>query len=306
VRELELFLYRLINYLIVCFFCGRACISLYMKFSVLTLFPQMITSYCSESILGRGQKHGHITVRAIDIRDFAHDRHRTVDDTPYGGGAGMLMKPEPIYEALMSIDGLPFAKAPGLTKLKRLATGTVVKKKRTVLLSPRGRQFDQATAASWSHLDELILICGRYEGIDQRVIDHMIDEEVSVGPYVLAGGELGALAIIEATSRLVPGVLGNAESLVEETFNKVKSKREKVKKENSKLPCLDLRSGAGKTQNSKFKFQDSGAQSGGEDLGGVTIEYPQYTKPADFKGWKVPDVLLSGDHGKIAQWRKRS
>lgn len=235
-----------------------------IKFSVLTLFPNIITSYTNETILGRAQKKNLIDVRAIYIRDFTHDKHKTVDDTPYGGGAGMLMKPDPIYEALMSIDGLPFKKAPGFTKLKRLATGTVAKKKRTVLLSPRGRQFDQAIAQSWSKLDELILICGRYEGVDQRVVDHMIDEEISVGPYVLAGGELGALTIIEAVSRLIPGVLGNVESLSEETFNKVQ-----------------------------------------KDTQEIEVEYPQYTRPPDFKGWKVPDVLLNGDHKKIAEWRKK-
>lgn len=243
-----------------------------IKFSVLTLFPKIISSYCTETILGRAQKNKLIDVRAIYIRDFTHDKHKTVDDTPYGGGAGMLMKPDPIYEALVSIDGLPFKKAPGLTKLKRLATGAVSKKKRTVLLSPRGRQFDQSVAQSWAKLDELVLICGRYEGVDQRVVDHMIDEEISVGPYVLAGGELGALTIIEAVSRLVPGVLGNAESLVEETFNKgTKSKEQKAR--------------------------------GGEE---IEVEYPQYTKPVDFKGWKVPEVLLSGDHKKIAEWRGKN
>ncbi len=240
-----------------------------IKFSVLTLFPNIISSYCDETILGRAQKNKLIDVRAIYIRDFTHDKHKTVDDTPYGGGAGMLMKPEPIYEALVSIDGLPFKKAPGMTKLKRLATGTVSKKKRTVLLSPRGRQFDQSVAESWSQLDELVLICGRYEGVDQRVVDHMIDEEISVGPYVLAGGELGALTIIEAVSRLIPGVLGNAESLTDETFNAV-----------------------GKSK----------VESRNQD---IEVEYPQYTKPVDFKGWKVPDVLLSGDHKKIVEWRRK-
>jgi tRNA (guanine37-N1)-methyltransferase len=241
-----------------------------IKFSVLTLFPKIITSYTSETILGRAQKKKLIDVAAIYIRDFTHDKHKTVDDTPYGGGAGMLMKPDPIYEALVSIDGLPFKKAPGLTKLKRLATGTAAKRKCTVLLSPRGRQFDQSVAESWAGLDELILICGRYEGVDQRVVDHMIDEEISIGPYVLAGGELGALTIIEAVSRLVPGVLGNAESLAEETYNQLtKSKEQKTK----------------------------GIQE-------IEVEYPQYTKPVDFKGWKVPEVLLSGDHKKIAEWRK--
>jgi len=228
-----------------------------MKFNILTIFPDMIDSYANASILGRGQKAGAIDIQSINIRDFAEDKHKTVDDTPYGGGAGMVMKPEPIYKALKSIDAIPFSKDDGLTKVKKIFTGKLAKKKRTVVLSPRGRQFDQRIAEQWAKLDELTLLCGRYEGIDQRVMDHMVDEEVSVGPYVLAGGELGALTIVEAVSRLIPGVLGNADSLLDETHN--------------------------------------------EDM---SAEYAQYTKPSDFKGWKVPDVLLSGDHKKIEEWRK--
>ncbi len=229
-----------------------------MKFNVLTIFPGIISDYASESILGRGQKSGVIKINSVNIRDFAEDKHKTVDDTPYGGGAGMVMKPEPIYRALKSVDAIPFSKDNGLSKLKKIFTGKLKNKKRTILLSPRGRQFDQRLAEKWSKFDELTFICGRYEGVDQRVTDHMVDEEVSVGPYVLAGGELGALVMIEAVSRLVSGVLGNKDSLKDETHN------------------IDLDS-----------------------------EYPQYTKPSDFKGWKVPDILLSGDHKLIRDWRKK-
>ncbi|MBT7928753.1 tRNA (guanosine(37)-N1)-methyltransferase TrmD [Candidatus Peregrinibacteria bacterium] len=227
-----------------------------MKFHVLTIFPEMITDYASKSILKRGQEAGSIDISAVNIRDFATDKHSTVDDTPYGGGAGMVMKPEPIHAALKSIDAIPFSKDTGLQKVKKIFTGKLSKRKRTVALSPRGRQFDQRVAEEWSNLDELTLICGRYEGIDQRVVDHMIDEEISVGPYVLAGGELGALAIVEAVSRLIPGVLGNIDSLKDETNNE-----------------------------------------------GVDSEYDHYTKPSDYKGWKVPDVLLSGNHKRIEEWR---
>ncbi len=234
-----------------------------MKFNVLTIFPKMIDSYSCESILGRGQKAGVIKINSINPRDFTEDKHKQVDDTPYGGGAGMLMKPEPIFKALKSIDAIPFAKVDGLTKVKKVFNGSLARKRRTVLLSPRGRQFDQRIAEEWSKLDEITFVCGRYEGIDQRVVDHMVDEEISVGPYVLAGGELGALIIIEAVSRLVPGVLGNPKSVEEETF-----------------------------------------AVGNEERGtGNDGEYPQYTKPDDFKGWKVPDVLLSGDHKRIREWR---
>ncbi|HAZ28805.1 MAG TPA: tRNA (guanosine(37)-N1)-methyltransferase TrmD [Candidatus Magasanikbacteria bacterium] len=236
-----------------------------MRFSVLTLFPHIIDSYCQESILLRGQKAGVIQIRSINIRDFTHDKHKTVDDTPYGGGPGMVMKPEPVYEALRSIDGIPFHKADGLSKVKKIFFGNIKQKKRTILLSPRGRQFDQQVAREWSKLNELVLICGRYEGMDQRVADHMVDEEISIGPYVLAGGELGALVIIEAVSRLIPGVLGNEESLKEETFS-LSQKRDHTEEEK---------------------------------------EYPQYTKPDTFRGWEVPSVLLSGDHKRIADWRKK-
>lgn len=228
-----------------------------MKCNVVTIFPKLITDYCNESVLGRGQSAGVLQVQAIDLRDFTNDARKTVDDTPYGGGAGMVMKPEPIYKALKSIDAIPFSKVDGLTKVKKVFNGSLGKKKRTILLSPRGRQFDQRVAEQWSSLDEITFVCGRYEGVDQRVADYMVDEEVSIGPYVLAGGELGALVMIEAVARLVPGVLGNVESTKQESFS--------------------------------------------EDF---EAEYPQYTKPSDFKGWKVPDILLSGDHKKIEEWRK--
>ncbi len=246
-----------------------------MKFTVLTLFPDIISQYASQTILGRAQKKKCISVQPVQIRDFAYDKHQTVDDTPYGGGAGMVMKPDPIFDALKSVDAIPFTKADGLTKIKKIFTGKLAKKKRTILLSPRGRQFSQRIAEEWCHYDELVFICGRYEGVDQRVVDHMIDEEVSVGPYVLAGGELGALIIIEAVARLIPGVLGNPESLLEETHGSSDAKKG-VLKSDGIMKSTHL-----------------------EETG----EYPQYTKPVDFKGWKVPDVLLSGDHKKVEQWR---
>ena len=279
-----------------------------MKLNIITIFPDLISQYANESILGRGQKAGVIKIKPINLRDFSEDKHKKVDDTPYGGGAGMLMKPEPLYQALKSLGALSKGKQdiptghpssgtrnthraslcgdkkqiitnnqiPNKTnnllmKVVDFFTNKRKKKKITVLLSPRGKQFDQKMAESFSKLDELTFICGRYEGVDQRVTDHMIDEEISIGPYVLAGGELGALIITEAVSRLVPGVLGNPESLEEETFN-IKT----LKHENMKTASV-----------------------------GDCIEYAQYTKPADFKGWKVPEVLLSGDHKKIKEWREK-
>ncbi|MEK7532560.1 MAG: tRNA (guanosine(37)-N1)-methyltransferase TrmD [Patescibacteria group bacterium] len=177
-----------------------------MKFNIITIFPELITDYCGGSILGRAQKKNLIKINAMNLRDFANDKHKTVDDTPYGGGPGMVMRADVIARALGS-----------LGVLKKNGERRKEKKRRVILLSPRGKQFDQALAEQFAKLNELVLISGRYEGIDQRVHDKMIDEEISVGPYVLAGGELGALVILEATARLIPGVLGNEESLKEET-----------------------------------------------------------------------------------------
>ena len=146
-----------------------------MKFNVITIFPELISHYASESILGRGQKNGSIAVNPVDLRNFTEDKRKTIDDTPYGGGAGMVMKPEPIYKALKSIDAIPFHKVDGLTKVKKVFNGSLKQKKRTVVLSPRGRQFDQSIAEQWSKLDEITFICGRYEGIDQLVGDNMVD-----------------------------------------------------------------------------------------------------------------------------------
>lgn len=250
-----------------------------MKFNVITIFPEIITGYCDTAIVGRAQKKSLIKVRAVQLRDFATDKHKTVDDTPYGGGAGMVMKPDIIYAALRSVDAIPFAKTDGLTKVKKLFNGSLKKKKRTVLLSPRGRQFNQAIAVQWSKLDEITFVCGRYEGVDQRVADHLVDEEISIGPYVLAGGELGALTIIEAVARLIPGVLGNPDSLIDETFGQDPHN----------------------TRSKKTGPQATSAQA----FSNTDAEYPQYTRPIDFKGWKVPTTLISGDHKKIAEWRQK-
>jgi len=209
-----------------------------MKFDVLTIFPELFEPFITTSLVGKASEAGRLEFGVHNIRDFAEDKHKTVDDTPYGGGAGMVMKIEPIDKALQA-----------------LKTQTAA---RTVVLSARGEQFTQDKAQEYAQLDQLVLICGRYEGIDQRVADYLADEEISIGPYVLNGGEVAAMTVIEAVTRLVPGVLGNEESLREESY------------------------GASLTEK----------------------EYPQYTKPAEFRGWKVPDVLLGGNHAAIKKWRK--
>lgn len=227
-----------------------------MTFNILTIFPGMFRGFLEETMMKRALAAGVVKVNLVNIRDFATDKHKTTDDTPYGGGPGMVMRIEPIFNALKGLDRAQNAKRK-------------TQKSRVVLLSPRGRQFTQSLSGEYAKLDSLTLICGRYEGVDQRVADHLCDEELSIGPYVLSGGEVAAMVVIEAVSRLVPGVLGNPESLKEESFT----------------PGLPRE-----------------APSGDEERSG---EYPQYTKPEDFQGWKVPTVLLSGDHKKIAAWRRK-
>ncbi|KKR48880.1 MAG: tRNA (guanine-N(1)-)-methyltransferase [Candidatus Magasanikbacteria bacterium GW2011_GWC2_40_17] len=219
-----------------------------MQFDILTIFPKIINDYVGESILKRAVAGGKIKIIAHDFRKFATDKHHKVDDHPYGGGAGMLLKIEPIYKCLESLDLVKEAK-------KKKQAGTKI-----IIMDPSGKKFDQKMAKKFSKLKKLVFICGRYEGFDERIYK-FADEKISLGDYVLSGGELGALAITEAVARLVPGVLGNEESLKEETFE------------------------------SKEKM-------------GVA-EYPHYTRPENFIGMKVPQVLLSGDHQKIYEWRSK-
>ena len=208
-----------------------------MRIDVLTLFTGFFNGPLT-SILKRARDTGLLDVRLHDIREWATDRHHTVDDYPYGGGAGMVMKPEPIFAAVEAVqaDADPPA--------------------RVVLLTPQGRVFNQAVAYELSRLPRLMLVSGRYEGVDERVRAHLVDDEISIGDYVLGGGELAALVVIETVARLVPGVLGSAESLTHESHT------------------------------------------------GGLLEYPQYTRPPEFRGWKVPDVLLSGHHAEVEKWRQ--
>ena len=205
-----------------------------MRIDVFTIFPDYLAGPLGLSLIGRARERGIVDLRLHDPRDHTDDRHRTVDDAPFGGGPGMVMRPEPLFDAVEAVDP----------------------PRPLLLLSASGRRFDQAMARELAAGDGFSLMCGRYEGVDQRVADHLCDGEVSVGDVVLAGGEAGALVIVEAVTRLLPGVMGNDASAVEESF-----------------------------------------------AGGL-LEYPQYTRPAEYRGWEVPEVLRSGDHARIAEWRR--
>lgn len=208
-----------------------------MKFDILTILPEMLRGPLDESILKRAQEKQLVEICVRNLRDWTHDKHRTTDDRPFGGGPGMVMKPEPIFEAV--------------EELKRSSPDAWV-----VMLTPQGRRFDQQAARSMATHKHVIMICGHYEGVDERVRETLVDEEISIGDYVLTNGALAAMVVVDATARLVPGVLGHADSAKDESFSN------------------------------------------------GWLEYPQYTRPAEYRGMTVPEVLLSGDHAAIAAWRQ--
>jgi tRNA (guanine37-N1)-methyltransferase len=214
-----------------------------MQFEVFTLLPEVFPPYLESSILQRARQRGLIDIRVHNIRDYTHDKHHTTDDTPYGGGGGMVMKPEPVFEAVESVLGL----VPGHAQPPAIPV---------ILLDPQGRVFSQRVAEELARHERIALLCGRYEGVDERIREHLVTDEISIGDYVLTGGELPALILIDAVSRLIPGVLGDP----------------------------------------------TGAEDDSHSMG--LLEYPHYTKPSEYRGWKVPDVLLSGDHAKIEKWRR--
>jgi tRNA (guanine37-N1)-methyltransferase len=205
-----------------------------MRIDVFTIFPDMVSGFAAQSLLGKAQVAGTVEVRVHDLRAGATDPHRTVDDAPFGGGAGMVLMAEPLFAAVESADS----------------------PRPLLYLSPAGRRFDQQVARELAGLDGFSLLCGRYEGVDERVREHLVDGELSIGDYVLGGGEVAAMVVLEAVTRLVPGVMGNDTSANDESFS--------------------------------------------DGL----LEYPQYTRPAEFRGWAVPEVLRSGDHGRIERWRR--
>ena len=235
-----------------------------MKFEVITIFPDFFESFKNEALIARAQKKGLISINTHFLRDYANDTHRSVDDRPYGGGAGMVMMVEPIQKAVQEIK-----KQGSQDSTLDIQKGRILKKTKVIVFSPKGKKFDQAMARRWSKLDQLIMICGRYEGVDERVAQYVADEEISIGDYVLFGGEVPAMVIMEAVTRLIPGAVGKQASLTDESFNS-KGMMAKLSKR---------------------------------------LEYPHYTRPEVFeingKKTKVPKVLLSGSHKKIEEWRKK-
>jgi tRNA (guanine37-N1)-methyltransferase len=239
-----------------------------MKADIVTIFPDFFRGPLEYGITRRAQEMGLAEIQVHDLREFTHDRHRTVDDRPFGGGEGMVLKPEPLFECLESMGVAP--------REERLA-GRV--KQSVVLLSAQGQRFTQKVAAELALLDRIVLVCGRYEGVDERVADFLADRELSIGDYILSGGELGAAVIVEAVMRLLPGAVGNERSTQQESFT-VDSKAVDSKAKDA--------SGA-----------DSTCGSNG------LLDYPHYTRPAEFRGIKVPEELMSGNHEEIRKWRRQ-
>jgi tRNA (guanine37-N1)-methyltransferase len=221
-----------------------------MQFDVITIFPDFFGSILAHGMLKRAVAGGQLAVRLHDLRDFAEDRHRTVDDRPFGGGPGMVLKPEPIFRAVESIKAEdPAADVP------------------VILLSPQGRLLRQPVVEELSHHPRIVLICGRYEGMDERVAECLATDELSIGDYVLSGGEMAAAVVMECVTRLIPGALGNEESVAQDSFG--------------------------------------GEEVPGGRIGRRLLDWPHYTRPAEFRGKRVPDVLLSGDHAEVRRWRRR-
>lgn len=219
-----------------------------MQIDILTLFPGICDGALSESMMKRAQEKNRVVIRAHNLRDWARDKHRITDEPPYGGGQGMVLKAEPIFEAVEELRNENDASASEKSKIEN-------PKSKIILMSPAGRRLDQKIAAEYSREEHLIIICGHYEGVDQRVVDHLIDDEISIGDYVLTNGAIAAVVFVDAVVRLIPGVLGDEGSAADDSFAK------------------------------------------------GLLEFPQYTRPVEYRGWRVPDILLSGNHAAIAKWR---
>ncbi|HEX3375538.1 MAG TPA: tRNA (guanine(37)-N(1))-methyltransferase [Candidatus Acidoferrales bacterium] len=280
-----------------------------MQFEIITIFPEFFAGPLDYGIVRRAREARIADVRVHDLRAFAHDRHRTVDDRPFGGGEGMVLKPEPLFEAVESLlgqevfsgsreefaskadskssddallhsVGARHAMPPPDESTPIAQAGTAI-----VLLSASGKLFRQETARRFAQLDRIIFLCGRYEGVDERVTEHLATDELSIGDYVLSGGELGAALILDAVTRLLPGALGNEDSTINESFSAVEA--------------------AGKSAGSSSSHQPPVTSHVSPATNHLLLDYPHYTRPAEFRGWPVPEVLLGGNHEEIRKWRQK-
>jgi len=257
-----------------------------MRFDLITIFPEFFAGPLDYGIVRRAREARLIETHVHDLRDFTHDRHRTVDDRPFGGGAGMVMKPEPIFEAVESLLDGTVPPSPAARMGHPLKPGGTA----IVLLSAAGKLFRQETARRFARLERIVLICGRYEGVDERVAEHLATDEISIGDFVLSGGELPAAMILDAVTRLIPGALGNEESAVAESF----SKTEETLTSGAEAP---IEEGPGM---SRLKPRPTTTGAG---IGRGILDYPHYTRPQSFRGWDVPEVLVGGNHEEIRRWR---
>ena len=238
-----------------------------MRFDLITIFPEFFAGPLDHGILRRARETGLVDVNVQDLRVFTKDRHRTVDDRPFGGGEGMVLKPEPLFEAVESLLGRSVGDA--------TQEATRDPKTAIVLMSAAGKQFNQETARRYAQLERIIFICGRYEGVDERVAEHLATEEISIGDFVLSGGELPAMLVIDAVTRLIPGALGNEASSQNESFSEI-----------SALPR-------------------GSSPVGARYIVPLQLDFPHYTRPAEYRGWAVPEVLIGGNHAEVAKWRQQ-
>ncbi|MGH9730284.1 MAG: tRNA (guanosine(37)-N1)-methyltransferase TrmD [Candidatus Acidiferrales bacterium] len=249
-----------------------------MRFDLITIFPEFFRGPLDHGIVRRAREAKLIDVAIHDLRNFTHDRHRTVDDRPFGGGEGMVLKPEPLFDAVESLIG-PAKDA----QTSQPAMGTAI-----VLLSASGKLFRQEMARKFAQLERVILICGRYEGVDERVAEHLATDEISIGDFVLSGGELPAAMVLDAVTRLIPGALGNEDSAENESFSATREKRETGEQIPSVPDATERR----------ITVHESASRG--------ILDYPHYTRPQNFRGWEVPETLMSGNHEQIRQWRHRT
>jgi tRNA (guanine37-N1)-methyltransferase len=252
-----------------------------MRFDIVTIFPGFFAGIFEHGIIRRAQAEGLVTVETHDLRNYTHDRHRTVDDRPFGGGEGMVLKPEPLAEALEALGTVPKTREQGNEGAREQegreqGTGMRDQKTQVILLSAQGRPFTQSIARHLATLDRIILVCGRYEGVDERVNQLYCDVELSIGDYVLSGGELAAAVVVDAVMRLIPGVLGNEASGEFESFG---------------------------AADAEINVDTDGVPRSQHGAGGL-LDYPHYTRPAEFAGLRVPEVLINGDHAHIRRWRR--